>query len=299
MNHHPILPTRALVDRPGVNPTRVVPASVDRLVWRPGRLTVKPNTGRPGRIEADPVAVAAYSTMHRAADPDGRPRFVRRAAPNLIPGYRAAHERLQNLPYSTGFAVPAVTRVTADELWMTREEWADGGSPSEQAVDRYVDGVLQAALRHGTIIATGHPHILPAGRIVCEDVVIAQQLEQDQQALLAAVIAGLARDRPPRVADAVRGLCGTTVPGVADAARSACLSLRVAWSPAAFGLALFIIASSTVAAGPRNEPLVLLADEMLHRLDLAHQHHYQPQSMRSPECVEYLLGRISPGLAGR
>ena len=293
MNPQRVLPAGALVDRPGVNPTRVVRASVDRLVWHRDRPTNKPYTVRPGRIEADPVAVAAFSTMHRAADPDGRPRFVRRAAPNLIPGYRAAHDRLQNLSDGAGFAVPAVTRVSADQLWMTREDWAQGGSPSEQAVDRYVVGVLQAALRHGTIIATGHPHLLPDGRIVCEDVVIAQQLEQDQLGLLAAVLAGLVRDRPATVADAVRNLCHATVPGVAGAARRSCLSLRVAWSPAAFGLALFIIASSTVAAGPRSEPLVVLADELLHRLDLAHQHQYQPQSIRSPECVEYLLGRDS------
>jgi type IV secretory pathway TrbD component len=292
MNHRRIIPAGARIDRPGVNPTRVVPTSIDRLDWHPGRPTHKPNSVRPGSIEPDPVAVARFSTLHRAADPDGRPRFVRCAAPTLLPGYRAAHERLQNLPDDAGFDVPAVTRVSADQIWMTREDWADGGSPSEQAVDRYVGGVLQAALRHGTIIATGQPHLLPSGRIVCEDVVIAQQLEDDQLGLLAAVIAGLIRDRPTRVADAVRHLCHVTVPGVVDAAQRSCLSLRVCWSPAAFGLALYLIASSAVAAGPRSEPLVLLADEMLHRLDLAHEHHYQPQSIRSPECVESLLGRV-------
>ena len=298
MNHHRIVPAGARIDRPGVNPTRVVPTSIDRLVWRPGRPTNRPKRVRPGRIEPDPVAVARFSTMHRAADPDGHPRFVRCAAPTLLPGYRAAHERLQNLPDGAGFDVPTVTRVTAQGIWTTREDWADGGCLSEQAVDRYVVGVLQAALRHGTIIATGQPHILPGGRIVCEDVVIAQQLEDDQLGALAAVIAGLVQDRPAQVADAVRRLCHASVPGVVDAARRSCLSLRVRWSPAAFGLALYIIASSALDAGPRSEPLVLLADEMLHRLDLAHEHHYQPQSMRSPECVESLLGRACD-LAGQ
>ncbi|HET9077391.1 MAG TPA: hypothetical protein VFN68_10695 [Acidimicrobiales bacterium] len=292
MNHRRILPAGARIDRPGVNPTRVVPTSIDRLVWRPGRPPDRLNAVRPGSIEPDPVAVARFSTMHRAADPDGHRRFVRCAAPILLPGYRAAHERLYNLPDGAGFDVPALTRVTAEEIWMTREHWADGGCPSEQAVDRYVVGVLQAALRHGTIIATGQPHILPGGRIVCEDVLIAQQLEDDQLGLLAAVIAGLVQDRPAHVADAVRHLCHATVPGVVDAARRSCLSLRVSWSPAAFGVALYLIASRAVAAGPRSEPLVLLADEMLHRLDLAHEHHYRPQSIRSPECVESLLGRV-------
>lgn len=289
MSHYRTSPATALGDRPGVNPARVVKASVDRLQWTKSPASGKARAMKPGTVDPDPVAVARHSTMLRAVDPDGGPRFVRLAAPALAAGYRGVHEQLHSLAEGAGFVVPAVTRVATGQVWLTRYAWDPGGHPSYEAIDRYVAGVLETVMRTGMIVATGQPHVLPGGEIVCEDVVIAQQMEHDQRAVLAAVIAGLIRNRPAAVADAVRNLCQGSVAGVVDAARRNCLSLRVQWSPTAFGLSLSMIASAAVAAGPRSDPLVLLADEMLHRLDLAHQHQYQPRALRSPECVEHLL----------
>lgn len=235
------------------------------------------------------MAVGRFSTMHRAAARDGASRLVRRAAPGLIPGYSAAQQLLLGLPGGAGFNIPAVTEVTHDEVWMTRPAWDRGTSPSSGAIDTYVVSVLEAALGQGAIIATGEPHVLADRSIVCEDVLLAHQLEPDQRALLVALVSALICDEPAGVADTVRALCHAPIPEVANTAQRACLSLRVRWTPTAFGLALSQIARCTVRAGPRSEPLVLLADELLHRLDLAHEHHCHPQNLRSPERVDRLL----------
>lgn len=257
--------------RAGINPTRVRPATIDRLVWNHKADVAGRRLSRPG-VERAPIATGRHSTMYRAIDTDAAPCFVRRTTPRLAAGYAAAHELVRALGPGAGFAAPAIRRVDNGEVWLHREAWAVGATPSPSAVSEYFFGLLGAALWQGTVIATGRPHVLAGGRIVCEDVLVARQLETDERALLAGIISALAHGDPRGVADRVNELCRTNVPGVVGAAQSSCLSVRAAWSSVSFGLALSYVAAASAPAGVRSEALVLLADELLHRLDLAHEH---------------------------
>jgi hypothetical protein len=60
------------------------------------------------------------------------------------------------------------------------------------------------------------------------------------------------------------------------------LALCVDWSATSLGLSLYDIACAAADAGPRSEPLVLLADELLHRLDLAHRHGMAVSAFATP-----------------
>jgi hypothetical protein len=260
---------------------------MDRLVWRPGGLTACPGKLRAGQVEARPVAVGRLSTMHRAVDRGGEARLVRRSAPALVPGYSSALRYLSSMRLSPGFDVPAATCVTTDEVWERRTP------PSPEAVDTYVASVLEVTFRQGSVVATGEPHVLARGRIVCEDVVVAYQLEPDQVAVLVSLVRCLLAEDPTGVADAVRVLCRAPVPTIGSAAKRSCLALGLSWSPASFGLALSHIAWSAAKAAPLSEPLVLLADELLHRLDLAHRCQFQPESLASPDRIGQLLAPVT------
>jgi hypothetical protein len=258
--------------RAGIDPTRVRPATIDRLVWNHKTDVAGRRLSRPG-VERAPIATGRHSTMHQAIDTDAAPCFVRRTTPRLAAGYAAAHDLVRALGPGAGFAAPAIRRVDDGEVWLHREAWAVPATPSPSAVSEYVFGVLGAALWQGTVVATGRPHVLAGGRIVCEDVLVARQLETDERALLAGIITALTHGDPRAVAGRVQELCRTNIPGIVGAAQRSCLSVRAAWSPVSFGLALSHVAAASAPAGVRSEALVLLADELLHRLDLAHEHH--------------------------
>ena len=67
------------------------------------------------------------------------------------------------------------------------------------------------------------------------------------------------------------------------------IALLADWTPVALGLGLHHVAAVAAQTGPRSEPLVLLADELLHRLDLAHLHAVSPSDLSSPRSVADLL----------
>lgn len=281
------LPFPHPIGRAGVNRAAVRRAWVDRLVWAEG-LPVRRRRWRTG-VESSPTAVGRLSRMHRAVDESGAPRWVRCTRPDLVRGYSEAYQLVNGLPGGPGFAVPAVTMITLDQVWLTYDPWAVGQKPSTAAIDNYVWGCLYAPLRHGTVVATGQPHVLGGGRIICEDVVVACQLEHDQRSDLASLVGGLIRHRPTEAAHAVREFCHETIPEVTEAARRSCLSLSAGWSAEAFGLALFNVASIAGSVAPRSEPLVLLAEELLHRLDLAHEFGSRPRSIENPRFLDRLL----------
>ena len=278
--------------RAGINPTRVRPATIDRLVWNHKADFAGRRLSRPG-VERAPIATGRHSTMHQAIDTDAAPCFVRRTTPRLAAAYAAAHDLVSALGPGAGFAAPAIRRVDEAEVWLQREAWAAGVAPSTSAVGEYVFGLLGAALWQGTVVATGRPHVLAGGRIVCEDLLVARQLETDERALLAGVITALAHGDPRGVAGRVQELCRTNIAGIVGAAQLSCQSVRAAWSPVSFGLALSHVASASAPAGARSEALVLLADELLHRLDLAHEQHCGVERMANPHFADRLEVHLS------
>lgn len=276
--------------RAGVAPTNVRSAKIDRLEWVEARRGHVPARLARGQVERTPVARGRDSTLHRAVDRGGEPAFVRRAAPHLVEAFAAGHAAVADLDERAGMVVPPLHCVSTDELWIERLPWATDTSVAHEHIDGYVCALLRVALAEGVVVGTGAPHALADGRIVCEDVFVARRLEADERAVLASVVTGLIVGDAAGVADAVAALCRARPAQLGTSAVRATLSLRAEWSPVSFGLSLHQVACAAVDAGPRSEPLVLLADELLHRLDLAHHHHARVDSLATrPRAVSRLV----------
>lgn len=247
--------------------TLVRPASIDRMTWRAevstGRVT------RRGSVDAIAIACGRVGTLHRASAADGGCSYVLRGAPETL-RRRAADQRLIADLRDTGFDVPTIQRVDAAALWLERLAWADPRDRfGRSAVEHYVCAVLHGVLTHGAVIATGTPHLAANGGIVVEDTFVAARLETDERHAIRALWCALLDLDAVAVADALGACSGLRTPELTQAARRATLSLRADWSAAAVGLSFRHLALATISAGIRSEPLVLLADELLHRLDLA------------------------------
>jgi hypothetical protein len=248
-------------------------ATVDRLTWVDAHAGRAPVALAPGGVVPLASARARSSTLHVAVDDDGGPAFVRRSAVGLIEGFAAGHMAVRDLEDRAGVVVPMLRRVAPGELWIDRLQWADPTiGPADRHVDEYVAAALDVALIDGIIVGTGEPHTLADGRIACEDVLVLGRLESDERAMLGAIVAGLVHDDAVGVADATAALCRARPPRLGSSAGRATLSLQAEWTAISFALSLHHVACAVADAGPRSEPLVLLADELLHRLDLAHHH---------------------------
>jgi hypothetical protein len=270
-----------------VTPTQVRRASIDRMVWAPDAWT-RPTRLRAGEVDRCPVARSRTTTLHLAVDLDGAPAFVLRGP---CTAERAEDLRfLASLGPAVGAAVPDLRRHTPDELWLDRQPWTTG-TARPAAVDRYVTASVGAALTDGTIIGTGEVHATDDGQVGGVDLVVARLLEVDERAELTALWCSLVLLDPVGVTDAASRLCGTRTVGLPGAADRAVLSLAAEWTPVSLGLSLHHVACATVAVGPRSEPLVLLADELLHRLDLAHRNHAPVEPLTSPSRALQLLHR--------
>jgi hypothetical protein len=257
------------------------------MVWAPDGWTRSPRL-RAGEVDRRPVARSRTATLHLAIDLDRLPAFVLRGP---CTADRAADLRfLDLLGPAVGAVVPAVRRHTPEELWLDRRPWTTGSArPHAAAIDRYVTASVSAALTDGTIIGTGEMHATDDGHVGGVDLVLARMLEVDERAELTALWYSLVRLESIGLADAASRLCGTRPVGLPAAADRAVLALAAEWTPVSLGLSLRQVACATVAAGPRSEPLVLLADELLHRLDLAHRHHAPVKALTSPSCALQLL----------
>lgn len=176
---------------------------------------------------------------------------------------------------------------------MDRLAWAEPGRrPDDVAVDDYVTGVVRGVVEAGVLVGTGHVHVGTSGRLVCDDVVVAARLELDQAALVRSILIALAVGDPVDVADAVAELCRCRPPRLASTAVAVARSLAARWTSLAFGLAVHGLGRAVVTGGLRSEPLVLLGDELLHRLDAAHEHHMHVPGLSSPHRVfELAAGR--------
>jgi hypothetical protein len=278
--------------RVGINVTTVRSASIDRLVWCPAAAGVTKVEPRRGQVDRRPAARGRFSTLHRAVDRDGNPAWVRRSAPCLTESYAVAHSAVLDL--AIGATVPALRSIDGDGIWIERVPLVPSGEPLGRGVDCYVAAAVMTPLRDGVIVGSGEPHVQHDGSIVIEDVLVAARLEPDERRLLRNVVSGLVDADPGAVVAGVAELCRARPPGLAGAARRSTIALRADWSPFALGLALHQTAVAAMRAGPRSEPLVLLADELLHRLDLAHHHRTALPSLGTPRSVRDLVfGTVS------
>jgi hypothetical protein len=259
------------------------------MVWETNAWT-RQSRLRAGEVDRCPVARSRTATLHLATDLDGTPAFALRGP---CTADRAADLRLlDSLGPAIGAVVPHLRRHTPEELWLDRRPWTTGTArPDPAAIERYVTASVRAALAVGTIIGTGDAHATDDGQVGCVDLVVARLLEVDERADLTALWCSLVLLDPVGITDAASRLCGTRPAGLPAAADRAVLSLAAEWTPVSLGLSLHHVACATVAAGPRSEPLVLLADELLHRLDLAHRHHAQVEPLASPSRALEVLHR--------
>ena len=274
--------------RPGVTPTRVQAASIDRLERTPDA----PHRAarlQPGDVDPLPTARSRTATLHIAVDTAGREALVLRGTAAVIAA-RADDLRYLGCLRDPGLAIPAVRAHVDGELWLGR--WPTTSQPpAPDVVGRYVAAAVQVALHDGTVIGTGEPCLLADGHIGSVDVTVARQLEFDERVGLGSLWCSLVLLDAVGAADAAARLCGSRPTGLPAAAERAVVSLAAEWTPASLGLSLHHVACATVAAGPRSEPLVLLADELLHRLDLAHHLHSAVDQLASPTRAQHLLDR--------
>ena len=283
-----------LVSSPtGVIPSKVRAAQVERLSWTADLRHVTPPVS--GEIAAAAVATSPQTTMHVATDPAGFPCLVRRCAKGAASAFAAEH-RL-GAAHLDGVSVPEVVAVAGTDVWMDRWPWEPSqGWADDGAVDAYVTSVLGQLFGSGVLVGTGAVHRSTSGRFVCEDVVVACQLESDQRQLLGSIVLALAAVDPVGVTDAAAELCRLRPARLARTATTAARSLEARWTAVAFGLAIHGIGRSVLSAGRRAEPLVLLGDELLHRLDLAHEHRVGVSGLADPRRVADLAStpRLGP-----
>lgn len=224
--------------------------------------------------------------MHRAHDRGGRPAWVRRSAHHLIQAYAAGHAAAHDL--GIGAIVPAFREFDEEGVWVERLTWQRRCRLPVCIIDRYVTAALTTPISTGVIPATGEPHVLEGGQIVIADVFVTARLEHDERTLLGRAVAFIDTD-PEAIVTSTTELCRACPPGLGDAARRSCLSLRAEWTSAALGLAIYHVAAAVARAGPRAEPFAIYADEVLHRLDLAHARRRSVPSFSHQKAAEALL----------
>lgn len=265
--------------------------TVDRLSWtRDPRSVPRP---APGVVDVRPVAVGRSSVLCVASDSAGFACFVRRAtaeaAPVLAAGYRTGSALVG------GVDVPDVLGVAGGDVWIDHLPWASRQTRAgDGEVDGYVTSLLAGLFDAGVLIGTGEVRVGRAGSLVCEDVVVAARLEHDQRSMLCQIVVALAERDPVRVADAVAELCHLRPPRLSRTAGAVVRSLEARWDAVAFGLAVHGLGRAVLGAGMRCEPLVLLGDELLHRLDLAHRHHVSVRGLSTPGHVIDLASSRGP-----
>jgi hypothetical protein len=278
--------TSVLGARAGVIAAKVIAARYDRLRWLDD-VTVKwlpPNT-----VQRRATAVGDRSTMHRAVTADGAAAWVREVRGGDAFASAAAHADAARLVAHHGIVIPAVCAVSNQCVWLDRWAWSPTSTPAASTVDWFVESAVQVALQHGVVVALGEPHLRGDGGIVVEDAGVAAVLEPAERILVARICRRLVDLDAVGVADAVAELCGERVPGLSLAAQRATLSLAVDWTTAGFGLSLHHVAAFATPAGRRAMPLRLLADELLHRLDLAHAHPHGLAAFANREAVHRVL----------
>ncbi|MDE0804486.1 MAG: hypothetical protein OSA99_14330 [Acidimicrobiales bacterium] len=266
-------PLRPIVDR---RQDRI--STPDRLVWNShdgSHLALRRRRNgrpRPGWRSA-PVASGPWSDLRWGWDEDGGEIWERRwwvdRPANFLADVHETRCRLGELDV----VVPTVADGD-DGIRIERIRWARrSSSPSAAAIRRFIDATLVDALHGGRVIRLGAAHLDRQHRLLVEDVVGIERVEGADQRTLVDVISALARRDAPAL-DALLHACGSG-PGsssMSTAARRIVGGLEAEWNSTGFVLALRSVASMLIdQSAPGSSTLWSFADELLHRLDVAHR----------------------------
>ena len=265
--------------RPTVDRRQDRISTPDRLAWNTldrSHLALRRSwrgRSRAGWLSA-PIASGPWSSLRWGWDHDGRAVWERRwwvdRPADILADIQETRCRLDEL----GVAVPAVAEVDDNMLRMERLRWARrSSSPSEAAVRRFVDATLVDALHGGRIIRLGAAHLDRQDRLLIEDVVGIERLEGSDQRTLIDVISALAhRDAPALDALLQAYGSGTNASAMSTVACRIVGGLDADWNSTGFVLALRSVASVLIdQSAPGSSTLWSVADELLHRLDVAHR----------------------------
>jgi len=222
-----------------------------------------------------PVAKSPTSTMAWGWDADGEPVWVRRwpdgRPENALGSYREAADALASIDV----AVPGPVAVpNAHTLVLVRRPWVDDpGSVSSDLISSYVLHGLEEILKTGRLVLTGKPHVTWGGTLVIEDIVGVLRLEQVDRCALFHVLAALVRRDRTALAAAISAVRGSYDDRSDLAVRRCTAGLLVEWTPTSFAVALREIARALTAGGAGCAYLFeAVTSEVIHRLDLAHDH---------------------------
>ena len=288
-SHVPIEPRADILARVAEQIRRLPPES--RLDWTAPRTAAGRSPIRPGGVDPVPSAVRADASLHLAVDHDGTHAWVRRTSDAAAARAWAADHRVAlEIAAHDDIVVPSVLAVRAEDVWIARPPWAPVPQPVPRHVDRYVEGAVTSALAQATVLCLGDPHVAPDGTLIVEDAAVAARLETDQCDLLGAVLLGIAHGSAAEITTSIASLSGPPPPTLARAVDAGLLSLALEWTPVAFGHTLVQIGHATDPL-PGCAPLRLLASDVLHRLDLAHEHPRGLTALRSPQRVIDLVDR--------
>jgi hypothetical protein len=219
-------------------------------------------------------------TVHHAITTDGVEAWLYRGPGAEVDQFAARQRVATRVADLVQAQVPQVLGIDRRGAWVERRA-AAMTLPSEagSSIDRYVGAAIGAAVSGGMLIVTGGPRVQPDGAVLVEEASVAGCLEPDERAIVRAIVMGLLDGEPRAVVHAVAALVGARSPDLLDVATRGVLSLRAARTSLGLGLALHLLGAAAAQAGPRSEPLVVVADEVLHRLDFAHGSRLEVESL--------------------
>lgn len=261
-----------------IRPTEVRRASVRRFSWEPQRAC--PARLPRGGFQPEPAGRLGRMTVHHAITTDGVEAWLYRGPGAEVDQFAARQRVATRVADLVQAQVPQVLGIDRRGAWVERRA-AAMTLPSEagSSIDRYVGAAIGAAVSGGMLIVTGGPRVQPDGAVLVEEASVAGCLEPDERAIVRAIVMGLLDGEPRAVVHAVAALVGARSPDLLDVATRGVLSLRAARTSLGLGLALHLLGAAAAQAGPRSEPLVVVADEVLHRLDFAHGSRLEVESL--------------------
>jgi hypothetical protein len=252
-----------------LRPTDVRRASIRRFSWVSDG--AHPPCLSHGEFHPAPAGRLGGVTVHRAVTTGGSAAWLYRGPSEEIEHFLARQRSARRLAGVIGAGLPGVLDVDDRGVWIERHERSVLGWPAAmRAIDAYVAAAISTPILDGAVVATGRPGLVPGGEVLVEDASVLRRLEFDERVLIRDIVSGLLEGEVRTVVHAVDDLCGVRPSDLTDVASRCVLSLRGARTSLGLGLGLHLLAVVAAGGGPRSEPLVLIADELLHRLDFAH-----------------------------
>jgi hypothetical protein len=224
-------------------------------------------------------------------DRGGHPVWIRTWFAGVPADYDAVRaEAAHALAPFDAIVPPIVEAATADTVCLDRMRWAAPGlKPAHDIVRGFVESSLLDALASGRCVITGEAHVLEDERLVVEDIGGIYRLETVDRAVLFETIEALVAGSTTRLEAAVAEITGRLDDHRRWVAKRCAAGLAAGWSPLGFTLALRDIARTLlVSRSTFAIAFAVVADELVHRADLAHRHDCR-LAFASPTAVHHLL----------